>query len=117
MFENLQYAYLVGDFFLGIVWLLLFLFRKDLRIKMLIMSVLVAPLSPIAELFYLRDYWQPEFMTGRSFTGIEDILFSFFIGGISGVLYEEFFGKRLGKRKTRGHPLFFVLLFYLAFSG
>ena len=108
MFENLQYAYLIGDGVLFLVWMTLFLIRKDLRREILMMSLIVAPLGPISEIFYTADYWKPTLFNGWRI-GVEDVLFGFFIGGISGVLYEELFGKKFTKRKTRGHPTLFLL--------
>ncbi len=40
-----QHAYLIGNILFAVVWILLFIFRRDLRKKMLIMSLLVAPLG------------------------------------------------------------------------
>jgi hypothetical protein len=66
------------------------------------MSVLTAPLGPIAEIFYRRDYWRPELFNGWAI-GIEDIIFAFAIGGITAVIYEEVFGKRIATRRTKEH--------------
>ncbi|MBU1017005.1 hypothetical protein KJ678_02465 [Patescibacteria group bacterium] len=63
---------------------------------MLIMSLVIAPMGPLSELFYLRDYWQPKILTGRSF-GIEDLFFAFTIGGIAAVIYEVSFRKNIQK--------------------
>lgn len=109
MFSDLSYAYLIGNVILFVVWLALFLLRRDLRTKMIIMSILIAPLAPIAEIFYLRDYWRPEFFNGWKI-GIEDPLFGFLFGGISCVMYEEVFGKYFAKRHARGHPIWTIFL-------
>ena len=82
-----QLAYLMGDILFGIVWLTLFILRKDLRREMWVMSAIGAILSPLA-LVYLPDYWYPEHITGPFMLGIEDFLFAFFIAGIGAVLYE-----------------------------
>jgi len=76
MFDILQYAYLFGDLFFLFIWLILFFARKDLRKQMLIMSFVVAPMGPISEIFYLRDYWQPQLFNGWS-VGVEDLLLLF----------------------------------------
>jgi len=105
MFEY-QYAYLIGNLFFLVVWVVFFISRKDLRAEILLMSLLVAPLGA-SQYFYLRDYWQPEYF-GNTFFGIfgfEDILFSFLIGGIAAVIYEEVFGKRHSKRHLKQHTL------------
>lgn len=99
MFNNFKYAYLIGNFFFLLVWIILFLYRRDLRKEMLTMSLLVAPLG-FTQVFYFQDYWRPDYFWKPiiNMVGIEDILFSFFIGGIAAVIYEEFFGKKYTKR-------------------
>lgn len=101
--ENFQYASLVGNLFFLSVWTILFLYRRDLRKEMLLMSLIIAPLGPVSELFYLRDYWQPQFFNGWLLIG-QDLLFSFAIGGIAAVIYEEVFGKKHAKRHLTAHP-------------
>lgn len=118
MLENYQYAYLLGTVFLLFpVWFLLFLFRKDLRKEMLIVSGIGGCAGPISQLWYVQDYWKPQTVTGTT-VGIEDFLFGFLIAGISAVLYEELFGKHFAKRTDRRHhwsmfavPLLGVFLF------
>lgn len=86
------YAYLVGDALFGAVWLVLFLWRKDLRRELITMSAVGGLLAPGA-LIYLPDYWNPDHIIGPSPLGVEDFLFAFFISGIGGVLYEAVVGK------------------------
>ena len=94
MFLDTQYAYLVGCTILfGLFWLPLYLRCKSLRKEMLLMSALAAPLGPLTTLFYWADYWQPQYAIPQ-LTGLEDFIFSFLIGGVAGVVYEAFFGKR-----------------------
>ena len=69
---------------------------------MLIISMVIGIAGPLVELWYLRDYWRPETFTGWAL-GIEDFLFGFFFGGISGLVYEELFGKHHSKRINRKH--------------
>ncbi len=102
MFNNFHYAYIFGCLFFSVIWICLFSLRKDLRKEMLIMSILVAPLGPLSELFYRRDYWQPQLFDGRTI-GLEDLWWSFLIGGITAVVYEEFFGKKYLKRHLKKH--------------
>jgi len=66
------------------------------------MSLLVAPMGPLSEFFYLRDYWRPELFNGWPI-GLEDLLFAFLIGGIASVIYEEFFGRQYVKRQNMSH--------------
>ena len=79
------YASIFGNVFFGIIWLILFLIRKDLRKEILIMSFFSTPLGPLSEKLYLRDYWHPEFFSNTAIK-IEDVLFAFFIGGRRGNL-------------------------------
>lgn len=87
------YAYLIGNLIFGLIWLLLFLYRKDLRREILTLSLIGSVFFPLA-LIYLPDYWNPEYIIGGNFPiGIEDFLFAFFIAGIGAVLYETIFGR------------------------
>lgn len=86
-------AYLVGGLIFGLVWLLFFLTRRDLRREMLALSFLAGIMGPISEHFYLKDYWQPQYWFPASLR-IEDFLAGFFLGGISAVGYEVVWRKR-----------------------
>jgi len=102
MFNNFQYSYLIGCIFFLIIWLILYIKRKDVRTKMLKMSIVVAPLGPLSSPLFLRDYWHPQFFNGWT-VGIEDALFSFAIAGIAVVIYEELLGKRYISRHLKSH--------------
>ncbi len=99
-----KFAYLVGVSILLLVWLLLFL-KRPYRREMLVMSLIIAPLG-ITQFWYLKDYWEPKTLFGFSL-GIENFLFSFGIGGIAAVIYEEFRGAKL--IRTRRTPNWLVL--------
>ena len=111
-----QYAYLFGNLLILFpLWLFLFLHRKDLRKEILIVSLLIGIGGPLSELWYLRDYWQPETFNGWPI-GIEDFLFGFFIGGIASSIYEELFGKSHSKRIDRKHHLSWFIIPVIGFS-
>src|SRR3989344_3622767 len=110
---NYQYSYLIGNLILFVPWLILFAWRKDLRHKIFIMSLIFGLFGPISQLFYLRDYWHPELFNGWAI-GIEDFLFGFFIGGISCAIYEELFGLKYSKRHIKNHK---VWMGYFALVG
>jgi len=116
MFDNFQYASILGNLFFFLIWIFLFLNRRDLRKEILIMSLIVAPMGPLSELFYLRDYWQPEFFNSWSAI-IENLFFAFTIGGVASVIYEEFFGKKYAKRHLTSHQkyMFGIALFGIIF--
>ena len=103
MFNNFQYAYLIGDFLIGLPpWLVLFALRKDLRKEILLSSVSIGVLALLWGPWFLKDYWHPESLNmWRASSG--DFMYGFFFGGIASVIYEEVFGKCYAKRKDRKH--------------
>lgn len=76
-----------------IPWLFIFVFRQDLRMKMLIMSCLFAAVGPLADLIYIQDWWKPETIT-RTPVGIESAFFGFVIAGVASTLYCVIFHKK-----------------------
>jgi len=115
-----QYTYFIGVVMLGFIWLTFFFLRKDLRKQQLIMSMLTAPLAPIAQLIWFsKDYWNPKYLLSISINGIlmgiEEPLFAFFVGGIGTILY-EIMRKRTHKReKMRSLLTLFLVLITLGF--
>lgn len=88
------------------VWLILFLHRKDLRHKMIYMSLLVMAVAPV-DIFFIPSYWHPTTL-GRLFglpIDVFTLLFGFVMGGISAVLYEEFIRRTAIRNRKRHHPL------------
>lgn len=81
-----------------VVWLGLFIWRKNIRKEMIIMSSIFAFAGPMADILYTQDWWKPLTLTGTRI-GVESFLVGFMIGGISSVIYEEIFKKRLKIRK------------------
>ncbi len=96
-----QYGYIVLTIPFILVWILLFLIRKDTRKEQLRMSYIAAILGPFSEIIYFRDYWLPEsifpIFIGKFPLMVEDIIFGFSIGGISAIVYEILFRKKLSK--------------------
>jgi len=115
MIESFRYAYLLGNLFFVLIWFILFLYRRDLRKEMLVMSFIIMPMGPLTEFFYLRDYWRPELFNGWA-VGIEDLLFAFTIGGIAAVIYEEFFSKKYLKKHLALHPKWMFVIFPLGYA-
>ena len=103
-----QYAYPIFCLIYGLIWLGLFCYRKDLRSKIFFMSLVVGPIGPVSELFYLRDYWHPVLFNGWRI-GFEDFVWAFFIGGISSVIYEELFGKKYIKKHSPQHKIWMLV--------
>ena len=120
---SIRFTYLVLGLLLFVVWLSLFLFRKDIRREMLIISIAFGIGGILSEFVYLKDWWNPITITGTRI-GIEDFLFGFTIGGIAGVIYKVLFKKTIKdknilKNITKGH-LFdasVILLLPIIFFG
>ncbi len=101
MLTDIQYAYLVWCGLFALVWVGLYAARRDARREMLIMSVIGAILGPLAQIFYIRDYFAPTTITGTPI-GIEDALIGFLIGGISAALYELWLWDRVERPAKAG---------------
>jgi len=117
-----MYEYLLGTLIMGIVWVLAFLPRKDLR-KPMIWSGVAYIIAISVWFFALRflfllgyidssitpGYWHPNtlFNLGLITGGfaIEDILFMFFAGGIATFVYEYFFKIKIKLKKTYKHHI------------
>lgn len=95
-----QLSYFVYSLiFLG-VWIVLFALRPaplppakcagGERRDMLLFSLVIAPLGPASEIWFLRDYWQRPTITGQPIS-VEDAVFAFAIGGIAFSLYKTLF--------------------------
>lgn len=86
----MQYAWLIWSLGFLLVWLLLFLFRKDLRKEMWWVSLGTMPLG-LTEPLFVPEYWNPPtlFHLAQS-TGfdIESLIFCFSIGGVGTVIYK-----------------------------
>lgn len=106
------YSYLIANIVMLLIWLVLFLFRRDVRREMLFLSFVVGICGLLTEPLYTVDWWRPLTITNTR-VGIEDFLFGFWIGGISAVIYEEVFKKKIYIRKTkrRGHISYILFLF------
>jgi hypothetical protein len=82
-----------------IPWVILFVQKKRPRKEMLTFSSIIGGLSLVtAYLFWTKDWWRPETITG-TVVGVEDLILGFATGGIVTVAYERFFKKRYVKYK------------------
>ena len=118
---SIKYAYLILGLLFLLIWIALYLFRKDVRREMIIMSIAFGIGGVLAEKIYLRDWWHPITITNTSI-GIEDFLFGFTIGGIASVIYEVLFRRRIKEKRflkllTKKHLLdaFIILLLPIIF--
>lgn len=93
----IKFAYMILSLLLSIIWIAMFVYRRDTRKEMLILSIAFGIGGLLAESVYLKDWWQPITITHTPI-GIEDFLFGFTIGGIASVIYEIIFKKRTIKK-------------------
>ena len=112
-----MYAFLTWSLLLGLIWLVLYLHRKDLRYEMMFSSFLCLPFGLTAPLF-IPEYWDPVVIYKLfGLFDIESLIFCFFTGGIAAVLYEETFKAKLQilkydkRARFRGNFISFCLLF------
>lgn len=96
-------AYLVLTIPFVVAWLLLYFLSKKTRREQLMMSLLILPTGTIGELIYFKDYWLPQSVLSINILGVpillEDLVFSFCIGGIGSVIYEALLRKHLKRIK------------------
>lgn len=109
---NYQLSYLVYSLLFLAVWVILFLVRKDLRRRMLLFSLVAAPMGPVSEIWFLRDYWQRPTVTGYPIS-IEDALFAFSVGGIAFNLYKVVFSVTVVRGRTQISRRWLLLVFPL----
>lgn len=115
-----MYEYLKGVLILLVIWVVLYIVRKDLRREMVFGSILCAPLG-ITQLWYKPQYWNPQSLFNIN-PDIESFLFCFVVGGIAAILYEVVLNKHLVKARETKRELkihqyswFVVLLIGLFF--
>ncbi len=125
-----KYAYLLADVtILFPIWLILYLYRKDLRKELFATSLLFGLVAPVSEIIYLKTYWHPQtflplfYLYRQPVPYLEDFLFGFFVGGMASVIYEEVYGKKISRRRDRTHhwtwfipPLLGLSLLILIFA-
>lgn len=123
---SFRFAYLLLCIPFVVVWVLIFIFRKDTHKEQLAMSYKAAILGPLSEIIYFRDYWIPEsvfsFHIGRFPFMIEDVIFGFVIGGISSVIFEIVFREKLSKFSLHAKyaistfSILFIFMFVLSMA-
>ncbi|MDD5192628.1 MAG: lycopene cyclase domain-containing protein [Candidatus Nanoarchaeia archaeon] len=104
-----QYNYLIGDLILLVIWIILFLWRKDTRKEMLYTSLFFGFIGLIVESTYGKDWWHPQTIT-NTLPGPESFIFGFVVAGIAAVIYSVIFSKKVKiKRKLNlKRNLFFI---------
>jgi hypothetical protein len=115
-----KYTYLLMGIIFLTIWLVLFIWRKNTRKQMIIMSSIFAFAGPLADILYTKDWWKPLTLTNTSI-GPEALFVGFMIGGIASVIYEDFFKKKVMIRKVseakeQKRNMNFILLMAVAIS-
>lgn len=107
-----KFVYLIALIPFCIIWLFLFLKRKDLRKEIFFTSVLIGVLSVLTSYFWwTKDWWRPLTITG-TLVGIEDFIMGFASGGTMSVVYDFLSGKTYSKRETQKHFLPIIMLVF-----
>ncbi len=119
-----QYFYLIWCLIFFGVWLLLFLYRKDVRREMLSISLLFGLGGLLSEKTNIIDWWRPLTITNTRI-GFEDFIIGFCIGGVASIIYEEIYSRHLSRRNSNssgynqtfifllGFAVFYLALFYI----
>ena len=104
-----QFTYLFGASLFIIPWIIFYLYRKDLRPMLYILGGLCVPLGVLAEyLWWTKDWWRPQTITG-TVVGIEDAILSFFSLGVASSLYLVLFRRKWEVAKeSKGKKVLFA---------
>ena len=91
--------WLVFSLILFGIWFIIFLFRRNLKKEMFLVSLFTMPFG-LTEPLFVPEYWNPPSLFNLAATtgfDIESLIFSFAIGGIGSVLYGVFFKVKQAK--------------------
>lgn len=120
---DLTASYFLYSVLFMLLWFGIYFYRDDLRTKLLLTSGLIAPMGPLSELWYLRDYWTRETVTATPI-GFEDLIFAFALGGIVFSLFKLTAGQAISEERPfpkRKYVLLFfpavILAFLLVFTN
>ncbi len=114
MSDNYLLPYFIGSLYFLLIWFILFLFNKNDRKEQWILSIFGVILGPIAQEMHLVDWWNPQFIH-TSFIHLEDVIFGFSVVGISAVIYDVIFVKKLRKlKKLQIKTAYFLISFIIA---
>jgi|SRR5688572_13209106 len=108
---DIKYSYLGYSLIFLFAWMVFYILRPDLRRRMLIFSLIIMPLGPLSEFWFLRDYWRRPTITGYPIS-IEDAIFSFAIGGIAYSIYKIFFSMSVVKNHNEPRRDWLVIAFF-----
>jgi hypothetical protein len=111
-----KFTYLLGVFYFGAAWLVLFGLGAQERKVIFWSSIAWGFAGPISEYWHRADYWRPDLIftinIGGWTFGIEDYFFAFAFGGICTGIFEL-----LMKRFWRAEEIRFDLKGFIKLSG
>ncbi len=115
------WGYVGGSLLGALLWLAIFLRRRDLRRRMLWVSLLLLPMAPLGESFFLLDYWNPPLILpiwygGYEYGGLADFLFAFALGGIATAAYPAL-TRRAARAGARSRKRWLALAFVVLTVG
>lgn len=109
---DIKYSYLGYSLIFLFLWIIFYILRPDLRRRMLIFSLIVTPLGPLSEIWFLRDYWRRPTITGYPIS-IEDAIFAFAIGGIAYSIHKIFFNMTAVPSEDQPQRGWLVIAFFV----
>jgi hypothetical protein len=107
---DIKYSYLGYSLIFLIIWIVFYILRPDLRRRMLIFSLIITPMGPLSEIWFLRDYWRRPTITGYAIS-IEDAIFAFAIGGVAYGIYKIFFNRTVVQSEDQPRRNWLVVAF------
>lgn len=88
-----DYGYLVGALFWIVIWIAVFFLSPRSRSAIIWTSLIFVPAGPVGEYWNLMDYWHPHYLIsiaiGKWRFGVEDIILSFALAGVSAGIFES----------------------------
>lgn len=96
-----MYVYLIGSGVVAVFWLVFYIVRPDLRIKMLVTSIIGGILG-ITEIFFVPQYWNPQFNIIRISNNLflDSFIFAFFLVGFVAVVYQVLWRRKIYQIKN-----------------
>ncbi|MBW2986940.1 hypothetical protein KY336_00165 [Candidatus Woesearchaeota archaeon] len=101
----MEYIYEIWTVIFAVFWIVFFVFRKDLRRKIIFSSIFAGILG-LSEPLFIPSFWNPQFNSIALIPGklyLCSLLWCFFVGGFVAVFYQVLKKKKLFK--TKAHPL------------
>ncbi|MEK7120397.1 MAG: lycopene cyclase domain-containing protein [Patescibacteria group bacterium] len=103
----MQYIWLIWSLILIVIWLVIYAFlnSKEQKKEMLVVSLWTSILG-LTEPLFVPEYWSPPSLFNlaeRTGFDIESLIFSFGIGGIAVILYEQIFKSQHAAMSAEEH--------------